>query len=84
MSIFIKALGMVITIIFSFGAMIEAMITMYTSVANRTVEIGTLRVLGFPRISVLGRSAVAIIYRRSHWFSLCVIHGIGIILHNKF
>jgi putative ABC transport system permease protein len=53
MSVFIKALGMVITIIFSFGAMIGAMITMYASVANRTVEIGTLRALGFQRRSIL-------------------------------
>jgi ABC-type antimicrobial peptide transport system permease subunit len=30
------------------------MITMYASVANRTVEIGTLRALGFRRRSVLG------------------------------
>jgi putative ABC transport system permease protein len=53
MSVFIKALGMVITIIFSFGAMIGAMITMYASVANRTVEIGTLRALGFRRRNIL-------------------------------
>jgi ABC-type antimicrobial peptide transport system permease subunit len=50
---FLKALGLVITAIFSFGAMIGAMITMYAAVANRTVEIGTLRSLGFGRISVL-------------------------------
>lgn len=50
---FIKGLGLVITIIFSFGAMIGAMITMYAAVANRTVEIGTLRALGFPRRSIL-------------------------------
>ncbi|MFZ4619492.1 MAG: ABC transporter permease, partial [Bacteroidota bacterium] len=53
MSVFIKALGLVITIIFSFGAMIGAMITMYAAVANRTVEIGTLRALGFQRGSIL-------------------------------
>ncbi len=53
MSIFIKALGLVVTIIFSFGAMIGAMITMYAAVANRTVEIGTLRALGFRRRSIL-------------------------------
>ena len=41
------------TIIFSFGAMIGAMVTMYAAVANRTVEIGTLRALGFPRKSIL-------------------------------
>lgn len=50
---FLKYLGLVITIIFSFGAMIGAMITMYASVANRTVEIGTLRALGFRRGSIL-------------------------------
>jgi len=50
---FLKVLGLVITIIFSFGAMIGAMITMYASVSNRTVEIGTLRSLGFKRRSVL-------------------------------
>ncbi|MBN8704954.1 MAG: ABC transporter permease [Bacteroidetes bacterium] len=53
MATFISALGLVITIIFSFGAMIGAMITMYAAVANRTVEIGTLRALGFPRRSIL-------------------------------
>ena len=50
---FLKALGLVITVIFSFGAMIGAMITMYAAVSNRTVEIGTLRSLGFGRTSVL-------------------------------
>jgi ABC-type antimicrobial peptide transport system permease subunit len=50
---FISVLGLVITIIFSFGAMIGAMITMYASVAHRTVEIGTLRSLGFQRRSIL-------------------------------
>jgi ABC-type antimicrobial peptide transport system permease subunit len=34
--------------------MIGAMITMYAAVSNRTVEIGTLRALGFRRRSVLG------------------------------
>ncbi len=53
MASFITALGLVVTIIFSFGAMIGAMITMYAAVANRTVEIGTLRALGFRRRSVL-------------------------------
>ncbi|NUN69562.1 MAG: ABC transporter permease [Bacteroidetes bacterium] len=50
---FINGLGLFITVIFSFGAMIGAMITMYASVANRTVEIGTLRALGFRRRSIL-------------------------------
>ena len=45
--------GLVVTVIFSVGAMIGAMITMYAAVANRTREIGTLRALGFRRRSVL-------------------------------
>ncbi len=53
LSNFIKYLGIFITIIFSFGAMIGAMITMYAAVANRTIEIGTLRALGFKRRSVM-------------------------------
>jgi len=50
---FINYLGTTISIIFSIGAIIGAMITMYASVANRTAEIGTLRALGFPRGSIL-------------------------------
>jgi putative ABC transport system permease protein len=50
---FIRILGLFITVIFSFGATIGAMITMYAAVANRTVEVGTLRALGFSRRSIL-------------------------------
>jgi ABC-type antimicrobial peptide transport system permease subunit len=50
---FIRILGTFITVIFSFGAIIGAMITMYAAVANRTIEIGTMRSLGFSRISIL-------------------------------
>jgi putative ABC transport system permease protein len=50
---FIRYLGIFITVIFSFGAIIGAMITMYAAVANRTIEIGTLRSLGFSRRSIL-------------------------------
>ena len=53
MAAFIRILGIFITVIFSTGAMIGAMITMYGAVANRTVEIGTLRALGFYRRSIL-------------------------------
>lgn len=53
MSTFIRILGLFITIIFSTGATIGAMITMYGAVANRTTEIGTLRALGFVRRSIL-------------------------------
>jgi putative ABC transport system permease protein len=50
---FIRVLGIFITVIFSFGATIGAMITMYSAVANRTIEIGTMRSLGFGRTSIL-------------------------------
>lgn len=53
LALFIRILGIFITVIFSAGAMIGAMITMYAAVANRTVEIGTLRALGFHRRSVM-------------------------------
>ena len=53
MATFIRILGIFITVIFSLGATIGAMITMYAAVANRTVEVGTLRALGFRRRSVL-------------------------------
>jgi putative ABC transport system permease protein len=53
MAKFVRILGMTITIIFSLGAIIGAMITMYAAVANRTNEIGTLRAIGFRRRNIL-------------------------------
>jgi len=50
---FITYLGTSISIIFSIGAIIGAMITMYASVASRVAEIGTLRALGFSRGAIL-------------------------------
>ena len=50
---FIRYLGLTLSIIFSVGAIIGAMITMYASVASRTAEIGTLRALGFRQRSVM-------------------------------
>ena len=50
---FIRYLGLTLSVIFSVGAVIGAMITMYASVANRTGEIGTLRALGFRKRSIL-------------------------------
>jgi putative ABC transport system permease protein len=52
-SVFVGALGGIISFFFSIGAMIGAMITMYAAVANRQREIGTLRALGFSRFSIL-------------------------------
>jgi len=53
LSKFIFYLGTTISVIFSIGAIIGAMITMYASVASRTNEIGTLRALGFSRAAIL-------------------------------
>ena len=50
---FITYLGTSISVIFSIGAIIGAMITMYASVASRVAEIGTLRALGFSRGAIL-------------------------------
>ena len=52
-STFINVLGTIISVFFAVGAMIGAMITMYAAIANRQREIGTLRALGFSRLSIL-------------------------------
>ena len=51
---FIRILGLVLSVIFSIGAVVGAMITMFGAVASRIGEIGTLRALGFRRSAVLG------------------------------
>lgn len=53
MSKFIRILGFAMALFFSVGAVLGAMVTMYTAVANRTREIGTLRAIGFGRLSIL-------------------------------
>jgi ABC-type lipoprotein release transport system permease subunit len=53
MARFIRILGMTLTLIFSLGAIIGSMVTMYSSVAGRVFEIGTLRALGFSRAAIL-------------------------------
>ncbi len=53
MARFIRILGVAMTIFFSLGAILGAMVTMHTAVATRTREIGTLRALGFTRRSIL-------------------------------
>ena len=53
MAKFLRILGISLTVIFSLGAIIGAMITMYAAVANRVGEIGTLRALGFQRLSIM-------------------------------
>ena len=62
LSNFISYLGLTLSVIFSIGAMIGAMITMYAAVANRTGEIGTLRALGFRRRAVLAAFLVEALF----------------------
>jgi len=50
---FIRLLGLVLTGIFSLGAILGAMVTMYAQVGARVAEIGTLRALGFKRHHIL-------------------------------
>ncbi len=50
----IRFAGNVIATVMSVGAVLAAMNTMYASVGARTREIGTLRVLGFRRRSIVG------------------------------
>ena len=50
---FISILGTALSAIFSIGAIVGAMITMFAAVASRVGEIGTLRALGFRRSAVL-------------------------------
>ena len=50
---FIRVIGLAVTVLFSLGAVFGAMITMFAAVSSRTVEIGTLRALGFSRRAVL-------------------------------
>lgn len=52
-SLFVTAMGTVVAFFFAVGAMIGAMITMYSAVANRKREIGTLRALGFGRFTIM-------------------------------
>jgi putative ABC transport system permease protein len=50
---FINILGLTLSVIFSIGAVVGAMITMFAAVASRVGEIGTLRALGYRRGAVL-------------------------------
>lgn len=52
-SIFITAIGILVALFFSMGAMIGATITMYAAVSQRSREIGTLQALGFSRFAIL-------------------------------
>jgi putative ABC transport system permease protein len=49
----IESLGIFVSIIMGIGSSFAAMNTMYAAVSRRSQEIGTLRVLGFSRASIL-------------------------------
>jgi ABC-type antimicrobial peptide transport system permease subunit len=49
----VSQIGLLIALIVTFGAVFGGMNTMYTAVAGRMREIGTLRSLGFSRTSIL-------------------------------
>ena len=74
LSKFISYLGLTLSVIFSIGATIGAMITMYAAVANRTGEIGMLRALGFRRSSIMATFLMESI------FLALVGGGVGIFL----
>jgi len=74
LSKFISYLGLTLSVIFSLGATIGAMITMYAAVANRTGEIGTMRALGFRRSSIM------ITFLMESVFLALVGGGVGIFL----
>jgi putative ABC transport system permease protein len=50
---FVRLLGGIVTLIFSFGAILGALNTMYAQVAARSREIGTLRAIGFKPRAIL-------------------------------
>ena len=53
LSTFIRVLGLFVSVVFSGGAVLGAMITMYAQVAARARELGMLRAIGFRGRSVL-------------------------------
>jgi putative ABC transport system permease protein len=50
----IQFLGAAVSLIMAIGSCFAAMNTMYAAVSRRAAEIGTLRVLGFSRLGILG------------------------------
>lgn len=50
----VRVLGVFVAVIMAVGSCFAAMNTMYAAIANRSREIGVLRLLGFSRASILG------------------------------
>ena len=63
----LQALGIFVSIIMAVGSSFAAMNTMYAAVARRAREIGTLRVLGFSKLSIL----------TSFWVESVLLAGLG-------
>jgi putative ABC transport system permease protein len=80
LSAVITGLGGLIAIIFSFGAMLGAAITMYSSVGQRTKEIGVFRALGFKR----GHIMSALLLEATTLAALGSAVGIGLSLSTSW
>jgi ABC-type antimicrobial peptide transport system permease subunit len=63
----LQILGMFVSIVMAVGSSFAAMNTMFAAVSRRAMEIGTLRVLGFSRFSIL----------TSFFFESLLLAGIG-------
>jgi putative ABC transport system permease protein len=66
----IEYTGIIVAIIMAVGSSFAAMNTMYAAVARRAKEIGTLRVLGFSKLSIL----------TSFWIESVLLTGLGGVL----
>jgi ABC-type antimicrobial peptide transport system permease subunit len=66
----IEYTGIFVAIIMAVGSSFAAMNTMYAAVARRAKEIGTLRVLGFSKLSIL----------TSFWIESVLLAGLGGVL----
>ncbi|MFQ5702162.1 MAG: ABC transporter permease, partial [Acidobacteriota bacterium] len=53
LTLLISILGGVLVVLFSIGAVMGAMVTMFAFVGSRTREIATLRALGFTRLAII-------------------------------
>ncbi|OKH86540.1 ABC transporter permease [Thalassospira sp. TSL5-1] len=66
----IKLFGWPLTLLMAVGATVGALNTMMSSVSNRTIEIATVRALGFSRLSAF----------LATWFEAVILAAIGAIL----
>lgn len=79
----VAQLGLLVSLIVSLGAVFGGMNTMYTAVASRTREIGTLRALGFSGASILASFLIEAMIIATAGGVLgvalgCLVHGVRI------